>query len=128
MVAVKKKCCGNSLRCTFLFRGINLRMSELARSVHFIYSFSGPFLTLSPTSILILASRDSVIGIATGYRLDSQGIGVRVPLREEFFFSPRCPDAFWGPCSLTSNRNREAIFPGVKWPEREADHLLEYGA
>jgi hypothetical protein len=30
-------------------------------------------------------SRDSVVGMATGYGLDDRGIGVRVPEGQEFF-------------------------------------------
>jgi hypothetical protein len=37
-------------------------------------------------------SRDSVVGIATGYGLDDQGIGVRVPVGARIFSSPRRPD------------------------------------
>jgi hypothetical protein len=41
--------------------------------------------------------RDSSVGVATGYRLDDQGVGVRVPVGSRFFSSPRRPDRFWGP-------------------------------
>jgi hypothetical protein len=37
-------------------------------------------------------SRDSAIGIATGYGLDDRGVGVRVPLGSRIFSSPRRPD------------------------------------
>jgi hypothetical protein len=39
-----------------------------------------------------LDSQDSVVGIATGYRLDDQGVGVRVPVGMRIFSSPRRPD------------------------------------
>jgi hypothetical protein len=39
----------------------------------------------------------------------------------EFFFSPR-PVRLWGPPTLLSNGGTRGSFPGVKWPEREADH------
>jgi hypothetical protein len=40
-------------------------------------------------------SRDSSVGVASGYRLDDRGIGVWVTLGESF---SRClPDWFWGP-------------------------------
>jgi hypothetical protein len=29
-------------------------------------------------------SRDSAAGVSTGYRLDDQGVGVRVPMEQEF--------------------------------------------
>jgi hypothetical protein len=44
-------------------------------------------------------SQDSVIGTATGYGLDNQGAGVRVPVG----VSPRHPDQLWGIPSLLSN-------------------------
>jgi hypothetical protein len=36
--------------------------------------------------------RESVIGIATGYRLDDRGVGVRVPVGSRIFSSTRYPD------------------------------------
>jgi hypothetical protein len=45
-------------------------------------------------------SRDSSVGIATGYGLDNGGVGVRVPVGPRIFSSPRRPDGFWGPNSL----------------------------
>jgi hypothetical protein len=49
-----------------------------------------------------LMSQESAVGIATGYRLDSQGVGVRVPVGARLF-SPCCPDWFWDQPSLLSN-------------------------
>jgi hypothetical protein len=46
--------------------------------------------------ILRWKSRDSSVGIATGYRLDDQRVGVRVPVGERIFTSPcvqTCPGA-----------------------------------
>jgi hypothetical protein len=40
---------------------------------------------------------------ATGYGLDGQGVGVRVPVGARFFFSPRHPDRFWGPHYVLSD-------------------------
>jgi hypothetical protein len=37
-------------------------------------------------------SQDSAVGIATGYGLDDQGIGVRVSVGSKMFSSPQCPD------------------------------------
>jgi hypothetical protein len=48
-------------------------------------------------------SRDSVVGIATGYGLDCQGVGVRVPVESRIFSSSRPPNRLWGPPSLVSN-------------------------
>jgi hypothetical protein len=39
-----------------------------------------------------LAGGDSVVGIATSYRLDDQGVGVRVPVGSRIFSSPLCPE------------------------------------
>jgi hypothetical protein len=48
-------------------------------------------------------SRDSAVGIATGYGLDDRGVGVRVSVRSRIFFFPCCPHRLWGPPSLLSN-------------------------
>jgi hypothetical protein len=45
-------------------------------------------------------SRDSAVGIATGYRLDVRGVGVRVPIGSRIFSFPRRQDRLWGPPSL----------------------------
>jgi hypothetical protein len=51
-------------------------------------------------------SRDSVVGIATGYGLDDRGVGVRVPMGSRIFSSSRRPDMLWGPPNLLSNGYR----------------------
>jgi hypothetical protein len=56
---------------------------------------------------LLLASRDSAVGIATGYELDDQGAGIRVPVGLRIFSSPLRPDWLWGPPNLLSNGYRE---------------------
>jgi hypothetical protein len=65
-------------------------------------------------------SRDSAVGIATGYTLDDRGVGVRVPVESKIFstsFTPALgstqPPKQWIPV---------AIPPGIKRPGREADH------
>jgi hypothetical protein len=55
-------------------------------------------------------SRDSVVGIATGYGLDDRGLGVRVPVWSRIFSSPRRPDRLWSPPSLLFNGYR-GLFP-----------------
>jgi hypothetical protein len=48
----------------------------------------------------IMRSRDSAVGIATGYGLDDRGVGVRVLVRSRIFSSPRRPDRLWGQPNL----------------------------
>jgi hypothetical protein len=48
-------------------------------------------------------SRDSATGIAIGYGLGYQGVGIRVPVGARIFFSPCRPARLWGPPSLLSN-------------------------
>jgi hypothetical protein len=60
-----------------------------------------------------MMSRDSAVGIATGYGLDDRGVGVRVPVGSRIFSSRR-PDRLWGPTNL--------LYSGVKRLRREADH------
>jgi hypothetical protein len=48
-------------------------------------------------------SRDSSVGIATGYRLDDGRVGVRVSVASRIFASSRRPDRFWGLPRLLSN-------------------------
>jgi hypothetical protein len=66
-------------------------------------------------------SRDSSVGIATGYRLNDRGIGVLFPIGARFFSSLRRPDWFWGTPNLLSNVVTGALSLGVKRPRRESD-------
>jgi hypothetical protein len=45
-------------------------------------------------------SRDTAVGMATGYRQDSRGVGIRVPERSRIFSSPCRPGHLWSPYSL----------------------------
>jgi hypothetical protein len=47
-----------------------------------------------------LKSRDSVVGIVTGYWVDDRGVAVRVLVGSRIFTSPCCSDWLWGPPSL----------------------------
>jgi hypothetical protein len=69
-----------------------------------------------PLCKVVIMSRDSAVGIGTGYGLDDQQVGVRVLVGARIFTSPCRPDQLWGPSSFPSNGNRE-----VKRPGREAD-------
>jgi hypothetical protein len=47
-----------------------------------------------------IRSRDSSVGIATGYGLDAPG---SISITGKFFFSPQCPDRLWGLPGLLPN-------------------------
>jgi len=67
--------------------------------------------------IIIIMGRDSSVGIATRYRLDSPEIESRWG---EIFRT--CPDRPWDPLSLLYNGYRVSA-PGVKRPGRGVDQL-----
>jgi hypothetical protein len=57
-----------------------------------------------------LVSRDSVVGIATGYELDDRGIGFRVPVVLRIFSSSNRPNRLWGPPNFLPN-GYQGLFP-----------------
>jgi hypothetical protein len=66
-------------------------------------------------------------GIATGYGLDDQGIGVPVPVGEEIFtsyFTSPYPQTGSGAQSASYPMVTTGSFPGIKQPGREAGHSL----
>jgi hypothetical protein len=50
-----------------------------------------------------IMNQNSIVGIATGYRLDNRGVGVRVPVELGIFSSPRRSNRLWGPSNLLSS-------------------------
>jgi hypothetical protein len=69
-------------------------------------------------------SRDSVVGIATGYRLDDRGVGVRVPVGSRIFSMSSRP-------ALGSTQHPIQWLPVVLWvkrPGHEADHTTPTSA
>jgi hypothetical protein len=55
------------------------------------------FINFEVFILKIQLSRDSAVGIATGYWLGDRGVGVRVPVGSRFFTSACRPDRVWGP-------------------------------
>jgi hypothetical protein len=63
---------------------------------------------------------DSVVGRATGYGLDDRGVGVRVPVVQEFSLLHVVQTGSGSSPNLLSSTG--ALSPGIKRPGREADH------
>jgi hypothetical protein len=79
---------------------------------HLVHADSDHGFTLNTYNHVISdRSQDSVVGIATGYVLDNQGVRVRVPVGSRIFSSPHHPDWLWGPRSLLSNGYGGGLFP-----------------
>jgi hypothetical protein len=71
---------------------------------------------------IISWSRDSAVGIATGYGLDDRGVGVRVPVGSRIFFYSTSSRPALGPMQPLIQWVSRALSPGVKRPGSEADH------
>jgi hypothetical protein len=72
-------------------------------------------------------SRDSSVGIATGYGLDERGGGSSSPGSVKMFTSPYRPDRLWGP-PISYKMGTGGSSLGVKRQEREADHSPQTSA
>jgi hypothetical protein len=84
---------------------------------------TGPFVQeLKLWSSSLCGSRDSVVGIATTYRLDDRGVGVRVPVESRIFSSPDRPDRLLRSTQPPIQWVPGALSPGVKRPGRGVDH------
>jgi hypothetical protein len=91
--------------CSFFYYFIGL-----SDFILFVYSLLLHILCILLFTSVPIVSRDVAVGMATGYGLDDRGVRVRVPVESRIFFSPRCPDRFWGPSNLQSNGYR-GLFP-----------------
>jgi hypothetical protein len=76
----------------------------------------------------LLRSRDSSVGIATGYWLDDWGVRFRVPVGSRIFFFSTSSRPVLGPTQLPIQLILGALSPWVKRPVREADHSLPTSA
>jgi hypothetical protein len=101
--------CSPHIRSVFYIISITSLNLYLSYNFHII----GAFLIFIYS---ILGSRDSAVGIVTGYGLDCRGVGVRVPVGSRILSSPRRPDQVWGPHNLRSNEYPGHVSLGVKRP------------
>jgi hypothetical protein len=92
---------GHKVGCRAKAPGLCPKGAKFGRNIYYFELF---------VVLLLLYSRDSAVGIATGYELEGRGVGVRVPVWARFFFSPRRSDRLWGPPSLLSSGYRR-LFP-----------------
>jgi hypothetical protein len=70
--------------------------------------------------IIIIGSRASIVGIATGYGLDDWKVGVRVPVGSRIFSTSSRPAL--GPTQPLIKWVPGALSPGLNRPGSEADH------
>jgi hypothetical protein len=71
---------------------------------------------------MTITSRDSVVDIATAYRLDDQGVWVPSPSRVKNFLFSTLSRPVLGSTQPPIQWVPGALSPGVKWQGREADH------
>jgi hypothetical protein len=72
--------------------------------------------------VCLARSRDSIVGLATGYGLEDRGVGDGVPVGSRIFSSPRRPKPALGSTQPPTQCAPGALSPGVKRQGREADH------
>jgi hypothetical protein len=60
---------------------------------------------------LLIESRSSVVGMATGYGLDNRKVGVRVPVESGILTSTCRPYRLWSSPNLVSNDYQEPFSP-----------------
>jgi hypothetical protein len=103
---------------------MNILLSNLVNLYFLFFLFSS-----ISYNIYFDKSRDSAVGIVTGYGLDGLGVRVRVPVRNRFFFSLRRPvHTGSGAHQAFYRTGTEGSFPGFKRPRREAHHSLPNNA
>jgi hypothetical protein len=69
----------------------------------------------------LFQSRYNVVGIATGYRMDDRGVGVRVPVGQEFSLL-HVVQTGSGVHPTSYSMDSGGSFPGVKAAGCESDH------
>jgi hypothetical protein len=65
---------------------------------------------------------DGAVRMATGYGLDGQGVGVRVPVSGRFFLLSMSSRPARGPTQPLMQWEAEALSPGANRQGSEADH------